>query len=731
MSVVPTREATPQIVRSAQRPVRSAGGGAQSGLTGRDVMRILRKRFWLILLCVIFFTALGIGGHFLWERYAPSYTASAFLSFRPPSADPLGGGTRQYQADAMERWINSHAEMVKTEGVLRQALDEDDDLQKTNWYRRTSPEQMLVELEEMVTVAPVRDTTWIRIAVSDQAKADQDRKDLAIIANSIGEAAVEISRSETSAESQREIDQLREERTGLDLQRKRVTEEIASIRANQQVSTLRERRNTLATRLESYTRLIIQLEQQVQQARAAVAELDQIDLDSAREVADAINQDSLVHSLRVTKVNLETEYDNLLRKFGPGHPSVKSIRNRLASVEKQLAEREKTIKDDAKAQIRDARVGMRDALVAQLAEAQERYNEADTRAQDVQQTLETLERLEAQRDELTDRIRKIDDGTMSRRLALKQYDPLNLKVRAVKPREPSWPRLEVLVPLGVLLGLVSGLGLAFLLEFVDTSVKNPGDVSRKLDLPLLGMVPHLDDVEDDIDDMRLAFLTNPNSLVGEAFRQVRTTLLFSGPPEQRRSLLVTSAMPEDGRGTVTLNLAASIARGGKKVLVIDANFRQPMIKDLFPQTPEAGLSSALVGESDWRELVREIEPNFSVMPAGPMPPNPGELLGSDRMVKLIEEFKGEFDQILFDGAPVLVVTDPAILSSIVDGTVMVVRAGVNTYGVVGRARDMIDRVGGHVIGAVLNGVRVTAGGYLRKNYDTFYEYHEQAKLPGK
>jgi capsular exopolysaccharide synthesis family protein len=249
-----------------------------------------------------------------------------------------------------------------------------------------------------------------------------------------------------------------------------------------------------------------------------------------------------------------------------------------------------------------------------------------------------------------------------------------------------------------------------------------------VDLPLLGMIPHLDDVEEDIEDMRLAFLTNPKAIISEAFRQARTTLMFSGTAEQRRSILISSAMPEDGRTTVALNLAHAIATGGKKVLVVDANFRQPMIRNLFPMCPDGGLSTTLVGQADWRSLVHHVEENLDVMASGPHPPNPADLLGSNQMRRQIEEFYEDYDQVIFDSSPCLVVSDAVNLSTMVEGAILVVRAGVNTYGIVQRARDMITRLGTPIFGVVLNGVRVTAGGYLRKNYETFYEYREQPQL---
>ncbi len=179
---------------------------------------------------------------------------------------------------------------------------------------------------------------------------------------------------------------------------------------------------------------------------------------------------------------------------------------------------------------------------------------------------------------------------------------------------------------------------------------------------------------------------------------------------------------------MTLNLAASIAQGGRKVLVVDANFRQPSLSNLFPKASTNGLSSALVGQGRWEDNVHQADRNLSVMTSGPLPPNPAELLGSEQMRTIISEMTAQYDQVIFDAAPALVVTDPSVLSTMVDSVIIVIRAGVSTHGILQRTRDIFLRVGAHVVGAVLNGVRITAGGYLKRNYNTFYEYQGQ-QLP--
>jgi tyrosine-protein kinase Etk/Wzc len=167
--------------------------------------------------------------------------------------------------------------------------------------------------------------------------------------------------------------------------------------------------------------------------------------------------------------------------------------------------------------------------------------------------------------------------------------------KAFPPRVRSFPRHELNIPAGSFLGLLLGAGLAFLLEFVSTSVKTSQDIARHIHIPLLGTVPHLDDEEIDIESMELACHVAPRSIIAEAFRGIRTNLYLSAPADRQRVVLVTSARPEEGKTSVAANLAISIGQSGRKVLLIDANLRRPMLHQIFTGTRSEGLSNILIG----------------------------------------------------------------------------------------------------------------------------------------
>ncbi len=298
---------------------------------------------------------------------------------------------------------------------------------------------------------------------------------------------------------------------------------------------------------------------------------------------------------------------------------------------------------------------------------------------------------------------------------------------AVRPLERSRPKWKVTLPAGFVLGLLLSAGVAMLLEFMNTTVRTPQDVARHAAMPVLGMVPLLDDEEVRIDNVEQVTRLAPRSMIAECFRRTRTNLLFSCPPDRQRTVLITSAQPEEGKTAVAVNLAVASAQSGRKVLLVDCNFRRPCLHQTFPQLGKSGLSNLLIGQCELKDLVTNTDiPTLDVMAAGPTPPNPAELLGSTYFKAFLSEAAAIYDQVLLDGPPGLLVSDALIAATAVDGVIVVTRGGSTSRGALRRLRDTLDRVGAHVLGAVLNAAEVQAGGYFKEMYRTYYDYDEQA-----
>jgi capsular exopolysaccharide synthesis family protein len=689
------------------------------------MLRILRKRKWLIILAELICVALAVGSTVLWLMYAPLFTSAALLEVRPEATSAVSPERGYITTEMLEVMAVKYARLASSETVFQVALATPE-VRVTTWLQK-SPDDALLRLQDTLSISPVTSSALISISATGTNKTE-----LPDIVNAVANAACKQSEEIANRGKQDQIRQLRQERTSLADTRDRYRADKAKLLRDAQVPDVTSQQNVLSMELNhiapEVSALELELAQADQQLQLLRQQIQSGEIAKLPAVLQAMDMDPSLRALETALLNMRARRPAMENKWGPNNPKYAEYVGSIESMTKEAtARRQELIQAQVNAIMANTEAN-KAIILGRLTEMRQRYRLIDVSVRDLRATLSAYAQLEEQDKTLTDQIDRIDARLVDLRILLQGNAPLQLMQPAFTPLEPSMPRWTIMIPLGVLLGLIVGLGLAFLLEFIDTSIKGPSDIVRRVDLPLLGMVPHHDDVEENIADLRVAFASHPNSLISEAFRQIRTCLQFSGPASQRRSLLITSPQPEDGRTTVALNLAASVARAGRKVLVVDANFRLPAVRGLFPACPEGGLSSALVGQGAWREMILEIEPNFSVMASGPLPPNPGELLGSEQMRTILAEMVGEYDQVIFDGAPCLVVTDSMALGSLVDGIVLVVRAGANTYGIVQRSQEVLSRGGTHILGIVLNGVRAVAGGYLRKNYEAFYDYHEQTKL---
>ena len=693
-------------------------------MTFNDVMRIIRKRKWWIILSILISAAVTAIATLVWLNFAPLYTARAILEVQAPKTTELNPSLNLYPKEIMDRIKMSHVKLVTTEAVLREAAGREE-LKQTAWYGRQ--EDVVRSLDKEINVSSIPDTTFIMLSMTSMNK-----NDLPQIVNTVAAAYVEYSAKIIQTGHTQDAARLTKERDRLETELLKTRSETET--ARKQYPNLQSHVNLEDLKLQDLQRQLSDAQKQVDQINA---ERDIIDtqeragtLANSEFVQREIQLDNALRSLEFSKTELLMQRDAIMEKFGPEHRRVQDFKVRLDSIDREITAHRNEIIRNTVTNLRMEVDNKLKSAMKQLTEIQERFTLARSSLQDLQQTLTTVENLRAKEEALANDMRKIDAALLEiGLLSSGGQHSVWIAAPAELPKEPSMPKWGIMMPVGILLGLIVGFALAFLLELIDTSIKTPTDVTRKVDLPILGMVPHCDDLHEKIDDPRTVFRSNPNSLMSEAFRQIHTHLLFSGPASQRRSLLVVSASPLDGRTTVAVNLAAAAARTGRMVLLVDTNFRQPMIHKIFPCCSQQGLSSALTGQATWRELVAEVETNFYAISAGVLPPNPADLLSSEQMRSIIAETTAEFDQVIFDGPPCTVVTDAVALSTMIDGVVLVVRAGANTHGIVQRSRDMFNRVGAKILGVVLNGVRATPGGYLRKNYEAFYEYHEPAQLP--
>jgi capsular exopolysaccharide synthesis family protein len=287
------------------------------------------------------------------------------------------------------------------------------------------------------------------------------------------------------------------------------------------------------------------------------------------------------------------------------------------------------------------------------------------------------------------------------------------------------------------LGLVLGVALAIGIERLDDSVKSPDELAKKFQLPVLGQIPAIRVTKKKFNEAlpinRLVSHVDPRSVVAEAYRSLRTNLAFARAQSRLRTIVLTSPGPADGKSTTAANLAITFAQQGQKTLLVDADLRRAVLDKTFsiPRTP--GLTEVIVGIATFENAVHDTSvENLSVMGSGQLPPNPSELLGSERMREVLAQACARFDVVLFDSPPLLAVTDAAVLSTIVDGTILVVRTGSTTREAVRRAVTQLRNVHSHVLGAVLNDIDIRSGSYYGGYgyYAYAYENHETGSANG-
>lgn len=323
-----------------------------------------------------------------------------------------------------------------------------------------------------------------------------------------------------------------------------------------------------------------------------------------------------------------------------------------------------------------------------------------------------------------------------------QKENIRILDYAIAPQYPIKPRKKLNLMLGALIGLGLGIGLTFLLEYFDDSVKNPEEL-EKMGFPILTTIPEISAAElvkrvksknGDPDELyeveqiatRMITHFDPKSPISEAYRTLRTNIQFKNKGNKQLVALVTSSAPKEGKSTTVANLAITMAQLGGKTVLIDTDLRRPVIHSLFNLKKELGVTNYLMGKASVKDIVKPtfIE-NLDIITSGPLPPNPSELLGSDQMKALISELREIYDVVLFDSPPVIAVTDAAILSTMVDGVILVIKAHQTHRDAIKRAKTLLDNVDAHIFGCLLNSVDIerTYGTYYYYYYYHYYQYY--------
>jgi capsular exopolysaccharide synthesis family protein len=524
---------------------------------------------------------------------------------------------------------------------------------------------------------------------------------------------------------------------------KRVQEAEANLRqaevefqqylAEHKIISLDESGNITVARTEQLNRQLAEVENERRAAEALYYRSQEVAADELPPVVNDPTVQSLIRELGKQKQELA----NLSAKYQPGFPAVKQVQEQIKQLETQINEAKLRIVKNIETQYQVARKREDDVKAAL----------SQSKGEAIQQNREATElNLKKQKVE-TNRKNYEDLGNRLRQAEVESdFRPSNIRIvqAAETPIAPVKPNRFLNIGLSLLIGLALGIGLAFFLEYLNNTINTAEDVERIVQLPSLGAIPSLQSLA----KSRIRGLGNGNgrkstalvspgnellsghepiSSFAESYRALRTSLLLSSAEHAPRTMLITSSHPAEGKTTIVANTAISLAQTGAKVLVLDADMRRPRCHKILSAKNDVGLSTFLSRDIRLEGVIQEHDiPNLYVLPAGPVPPNPSELLSSIKLRILVSELEDRFDHIIIDSPPVIHVTDALIISPHVDGVVIVVKGNQTPREAVLRAKQALLDVNAKIFGIVLNCVDLNSESYYYNYKYSYYHNYEES-----
>lgn len=705
-------------------------------------LRALRK-YWGTALGVALALTLAVAFHTLGQTKI--YQATGTIIFDPNPPRPLGTAVETVvDMGAGNYWSNQEyystqykvvQSMRVALGVVRQLGLHHDPAFIANLPKgapiadssSVEPEVAAAIVQGRLTVEPVRESRITLLRYED-ANPERAQRVLGTLIDVYIEQNLDDALSSTGAAVdwlRGQLDKLRGELESSEMR-------LHDYKLNNNILSIAfdDRSNMLKDEVKQLSDALTQVRTKRQAILARNRELSKVSADDPSELpATELLESVVLQNLRRLHGEAVRDRDGIIGQGkGRNHPDVLAAEARVSATREALLAEIKNIQAAAERDL--AQINHQEAGLAALLDKSKRQaldlNLLEIEYNRLNRTRENNEKLYQI---VLERTKESDLAQMMRVNNIRVLDA------PLMPRNPIRPRVSLNIFIGMLFGSVLGVGAAAARALLDRTLKTPDDVERELGLPFLGLIPQIEPSTarattttrrrrraELLESRELIVHEFPQSGIAEASRAIRTNLMFMAPDHPYRALLVTSASPSEGKTTVACCVAIAMAQAGQRVLIVDCDLRRPRMHRIFNRDPRVGVTSALLDPELLSDAALATDiPNLSVLPAGPIPPNPSEILHSEKFRSVLEQLRQRYDRVIIDSPPVATVTDAAILSTLVDGTMLVVRA-FKTQSDVGRqgARALRD-VGAKIAGSVLNSVDLDRHEY--KYYH--YYYHKE------
>ena len=709
---------------------------AQYEMNLRDYWLIVRRRRLIIVASTILVALLSF---WFAKQKVPVYQATAAVKYE--QSTQLSGLLVEVLSYSTADTIETQLSLIKSYPIL------EDVAKRLGRLPQTVPGAALREskaywaaldgLAAKVKVTRIPSTSILEITVT--STSPREARD---IANAVVETYRDHSRALRNA-------RVTEARKFIEAQLKEVEARVRHAEA--EVWAFREANRIISPGAESTVLLSLftQVRSDIEKVRQQRAELELIQQrlarvapsnPAARVFIDASNP--ALQRLQSVYAELLLERNNLALEATDRHPRLRALDDRMQEIQMEM-------RREVGAQIVTLRT-REEILNRQMGELLQKNREVPA----IELSLQRLQREARTSDDLLTLLKTRHQEALIKES--EKIDEVSIVRPATEPEAPVGGETLTTVFVGALLGLTLGLVLAFVQETLDTSIGTIEDVEAYLEVPVLGVVPHIDaretverilerrpslaqmDPEALLSHALLITHFDPKSPVAEAYRTLRTNVQFARMERSGKVLVVTSPTLQEGKTTTIVNLALTMAQSGQRTLLVGANLRRPSIHRFFGIEREPGLADILVGSVTWRDCIRTVADilmgrfemedimaapgldNLHIIEAGPIPANPSELLSTPAMGAFLRAVRDEYDVVLIDTPPVLPVTDSAIVASQADGVILVYQAGKVGRLVLKRAKIHVENVGGKVWGVVLNDVKTEIAGYAYTHYYTHY-----------